>query len=117
MPRNRAIIGYGSQAEVGTGSSGSASGRRRRGRGGEEDEDGGEEGGNSNLGMSASDLDVLVGTALRYVLMNQHNTIQRIEISKYLAEDHTVSKAAFVAIMKEVNFSNFFCSEQFILTR
>lgn len=108
--RNRAIVGYGSQANVGSGASnGARSGRRRRANEDDDEEGGEQESGrrrgaasSADIGMSVSELEALISTTTRFVVSHQGKTVQRAEILKFLTEDHSVSKNAFAEIIKGV---------------
>lgn len=92
--RNRAIVGFGSQADAGTGSS-----RNRRNQNGNANED-------EELDISDS-TEILINTAIRYVLFyeNQNKPIARADVNKFLTENHMVDRPTFNLIMKEVWFS------------
>lgn len=95
--RNRAIVGFGSQAEAGSSSSGgTGSSRNRRNQNGTANED-------EELVISES-TEILINTAIRYVLFyeNQNKPIARADVNKFLTEHHLVDRATFNLIMKEV---------------
>ena len=89
--RNRAIVGFGSQASAGT------SGSSRNQRSQENEEDG-------SARVISDNTDMLINSALRYVLMqeNHNKPVARIDIQKFLTEHHMVDKAALNLIMDEV---------------
>ena len=57
-------------------------------------------------GEVSAETDLLINTAVRYVLLHQmgHKQVQRTDINKLLTEHHTVSKKTLATIMNEVGF-------------
>lgn len=116
--RNRTIVSF--NGEVSTNNSGNSSSRRRsiatngtngrntRRRQNQQNDD---ENNNNrdddptvNENVISNETNLLIDTAVRYILLqpNREKTIAKVDIQKFITEQHTVSKREFTLIMNEV---------------